>query len=35
MGPIMWANKAELQLLGYEAHEYIGHPVAEFHADRR
>ena len=33
-GIILWANKAELELLGYAPHEYIGHHVAEFHADR-
>jgi PAS domain S-box-containing protein len=34
-GRILWANKAQLDLLGYTAEEYIGHDVAEFHADRR
>ncbi|HYK36175.1 PAS domain S-box protein, partial [Alloacidobacterium sp.] len=33
-GTILWANKAELSLTGYEAHEYIGHHISEFHADR-
>jgi PAS domain S-box-containing protein len=33
-GTIQWANRAELELLGYEAHEYIGHNIAEFHADQ-
>jgi PAS domain S-box-containing protein len=33
-GTILWANKAELALLGYEADEYIGHHISEFHADR-
>jgi len=32
-GTIIWANKAELSLLGYRAEDYVGHPVAEFHAD--
>ncbi len=32
-GTILWANKAELELLGYTPEEYIGHPIAEFHAD--
>ncbi len=32
-GTILWANQAELNLLGYEAHEYIGRNIAEFHAD--
>jgi PAS domain S-box-containing protein len=33
-GTILWANPAELKLLGYSAEEYIGHNIAEFHADR-
>ncbi|MEX5218923.1 MAG: response regulator [Nitrospira sp.] len=33
-GTILWANKAELDLLGYAADEYVGHHIAEFHADR-
>jgi len=32
-GTILWANKAELDLLGYSPEEYIGHPIAEFHVD--
>lgn len=32
-GIIIWANQAELNLLGYTSEEYIGHPIAEFHAD--
>jgi PAS domain S-box-containing protein len=32
-GTILWANDAELKMLGYEAHEYIGRHIAEFHAD--
>jgi PAS domain S-box-containing protein len=32
-GLILWANKAELDLVGYAASEYIGHNIAEFHAD--
>lgn len=32
-GTILWANKAELALLGYERDEYFGHHIAEFHAD--
>lgn len=32
-GKILWANRAELQLLGYGEDEYIGHDIAEFHAD--
>jgi PAS domain S-box-containing protein len=34
-GTILWANKAELDLLGYEREEYVGHHVAEFHADQQ
>ena len=29
-GIIIWANRAELDLLGYSADEYIGRPVADF-----
>ncbi|WMT92514.1 PAS domain S-box protein [Pelagibacterium sp. H642] len=32
-GIILRANKAELELLGYTAQEYIGRHIAEFHAD--
>lgn len=32
-GTILKANKAELDLLGYKAAEYIGRPIADFHAD--
>jgi PAS domain-containing protein len=32
-GEILWANRAELQLLGYEEDEYIGRHISEFHAD--
>ncbi|MEA2326302.1 MAG: hypothetical protein QOE68_1261, partial [Thermoanaerobaculia bacterium] len=32
-GTILWANNAELDLLGVTAEEYIGHHIAEFHAD--
>src|SRR5437867_11529743 len=30
-GTILWANQAELQLLGYPRDEYIGGNIAEFH----
>lgn len=30
-GIILWANQAELDLLGYEKEEYIGHHISEFH----
>ena len=33
-GVILWANQAELDLLGYSREEYIGHHIAEFHIDR-
>jgi PAS domain S-box-containing protein len=33
-GIIIWANTAELDLLGYSPPEYVGHHIAEFHADR-
>jgi PAS domain S-box-containing protein len=32
-GTILWANRAELRMLGYRWEEYIGHHIAEFHAD--
>jgi PAS domain S-box-containing protein len=32
-GTILWANKAELAMLGYERDEYVGHHIAEFHAN--
>jgi PAS domain S-box-containing protein len=32
-GTILWANKAELQMLGYPASEYIGQNIRKFHAD--
>lgn len=32
-GTILWANRAELQLLGYRSEEYIGRHLSEFHAD--
>jgi PAS domain S-box-containing protein len=32
-GSILWANRAELELLGYPQEEYFGHHIAEFHAD--
>ncbi len=32
-GTILRANRAELDLLGYTAEEYVGHKIAEFHAD--
>jgi two-component system sensor histidine kinase VicK len=32
-GIIVWANQAELDLLGYQKEEYIGFPISNFHAD--
>ncbi|HUQ75660.1 MAG TPA: PAS domain S-box protein [Burkholderiales bacterium] len=32
-GVILRANRAELECLGYTAQEYVGHNIAEFHAD--
>jgi len=33
-GTILSANKAELDLLGYTADEYVGRHISEFHADQ-
>lgn len=33
-GIILWANKAELDILGYTEEEYIGKPIKDFHADQ-
>ena len=33
-GIILWANAADFKMLGYEREEYVGHPIAEFHADQ-
>ncbi|HSO76828.1 MAG TPA: ATP-binding protein, partial [Blastocatellia bacterium] len=32
-GTILNANKAELEMLGYERDEYVGHNISEFHID--
>jgi PAS domain S-box-containing protein len=32
-GTILWANHAEYSLLGYTEAEFVGHPIADFHAD--
>ncbi|MDQ6755555.1 MAG: ATP-binding protein [Bacteroidota bacterium] len=34
-GTILYANKAELNLLGYKPEEYLGHNIADFHADKK
>ncbi len=33
-GTILWANKAELDLLGYSRDEYVGSNIIDFHADK-
>jgi PAS domain S-box-containing protein len=33
-GIIIWANQAELKLLGYTEEEYIGRHISEFHASK-
>jgi PAS domain S-box-containing protein len=33
-GTILWANKAELTMLGYQAEEYVGHSITQFHVDQ-
>ena len=33
-GTILWANQAELDLLGYSKEEYLGRHIGEFHVDR-
>ena len=33
-GKVLWANQAELQLLGYSADEYIGRHIGEFYTDK-
>ncbi len=33
-GFILWANQAELELLGYTREEFIGHHMANFYADK-
>jgi len=32
-GTVLWANRAELEMLGYQASEFIGKHIAQFHAD--
>ena len=33
-GIVIWANQAELDMLGYTREEYIGRPITDFHAER-
>ena len=33
-GTILWANRAELDMLGYTAEEYIGRNISQFYVDR-
>jgi PAS domain-containing protein len=33
-GTVLWANRAELDLLGYTAEEHVGRNIADCHADR-
>jgi PAS domain S-box-containing protein len=33
-GIIVWANRAELEMLGYDRAGFIGHHIGEFYADR-
>jgi PAS domain S-box-containing protein len=33
-GIILEVNRAELEMLGYDREEYVGHNIAEFHADK-
>ncbi|HUR61995.1 MAG TPA: ATP-binding protein [Candidatus Thermoplasmatota archaeon] len=33
-GTILWANQAELDLLGYTHDEFVGHRIHEFHEDQ-
>src|SRR5215470_17382298 len=34
-GTLLWANRAELALLGYRREEYNGRNIADFHVDRQ
>jgi PAS domain S-box-containing protein len=34
-GTILWANRSELEFLGYRYDQYVGHRLAEFHEDER
>ncbi len=32
-GTVLWANRADYELLGYQENEYVGQPITKFHAD--
>jgi PAS domain S-box-containing protein len=32
-GKVLWANQAQVELLGYSKHDYIGSHISRFHAD--
>jgi len=32
-GTVIWANRAQLEMLGYQRDEYVGQPLVRFHAD--
>lgn len=32
-GIIIWANQAELDILGFTKEEYVGHPISDFHTE--
>ncbi|HYV48016.1 MAG TPA: PAS domain S-box protein [Myxococcaceae bacterium] len=32
-GTVLWANRAQLEMLGYQRDEYVGRRLARFHAD--
>jgi PAS domain S-box-containing protein len=34
-GRVLWANRAELDFLGYSKHEYVGKSIIDIHADPR
>jgi PAS domain S-box-containing protein len=34
-GIIQWANRAELELLGYDKEDYVGHHISEFYVDKK
>ncbi|HEY9176530.1 MAG TPA: PAS domain S-box protein [Flavipsychrobacter sp.] len=34
-GIIVWANAAEMEMMGYPPEEYIGQPISKFHVDKK